>query len=315
MTPPILQIFWSNRFLFLFVMCLTFFVLAIGIFMLPARATVRSSIEIGSTAVYERQEPFDDPEVVAKRIPSVYGPAALLAMATKGISPRILGALEDLRAENIGHSVVMVSTIDPSFEKEAKEYQETIADLIAKELAPRSRALRENIATQLALAAKTFDDLGQQIKDDANEIERIGANIVDLRGQTEKQRQTLAALYQHSGGTLQPIESALVEAQIRELQDQISSQTNVVGNLTRERSDLARDLSATIRQRDLQSEAVADAQFRKNSFDETHISLPPTMAPSSNKRQLSLLLVASVVSLLAGFGTVVMSHNMGTREI
>ena len=109
----------------------------------------------------------------------------------------------------------------------------------------------------------------------------------------------------------------MVEAHIRELHEQISSQTNLVGNLILERSNVTRDLATTRRLLDAQGKAVADAQFEKNGFNETHVSLPsaPMPATESKKRRLSLLLVAFAVSLLAGFGTVVMSHNMGTRKI
>ena len=316
MTAPILQIFWSHRISFLVVMCLTFIVLALVVFTLPTRATVRSSIEIGSAAVGDKHEAFEPPENIAKRIPSVYGPAALLAMANKGVSPLILGALQNPSVESIGRSVVMVSTIDPSLEKEAREFQEITADLVTKELAPRARTLREGIANRLTLASRVADDLKQQIKDDGSEIDRIGALTEDLRGQLEKQRANLAALYQRIA-TAQAGDSAVLEAQIREQREQISSQTNLMGNLILERSDVARDLATMRRLRDTQDKAVADAQFEKDSFNETRISLPPALMPAtkSKKRRLSLLLVAFVVSLLAGFGTVVMSHNMGTRKV
>jgi hypothetical protein len=317
MTAPILQIFSSHRVSFLVVMCLTFIALAVVIFTLPTRATVRSSIEIGSAAVGDKQEAFEPPENVARRIPSIFGPAALRAMASKGASPLILSALQNPSVESIGRSVVIVSTIDPSLEKEAKEFQEITADLVIKELAPRGRALRESIATRIALATKASDSLEQQMKDDANEIERISALTDDLRGQLERQRTSLATLYQRTGTALQPGESSMVEAHIRELHEQISSQTNLIGNLILERSDVTRDLATTRRLRDAQAKAVADAQFEKASFSETHISLPPAIMPAAEpaKRRLSLLLVAFAVSLLAGFGTVVMFQNMGTRKL
>ena len=100
--------------------------------------TVRSSIEIGSVAVGDRLEAIEPPENIARRIPSVYGPAALLAMANKGVSPATLGALQNPSVESIGRSVVVVSTIDPGHEKEAKEFQDTAADLVIKELGPRA---------------------------------------------------------------------------------------------------------------------------------------------------------------------------------
>ena len=181
MTAPIVQIFWSHRVSFLVAMCLTFVALAFVIFTLPTRVTVRSSIEIGSAAVGDKQEPFEPPENIARRISSVYGPAALLAMANKGVSPLNLGALQNPNVESIGRSIVMVSTVDPGLAKEAGEFQETIADLIIKELAPRERAMRESIATRLALATMASDSLEQQMKDDANEIEQHACHRIRSR--------------------------------------------------------------------------------------------------------------------------------------
>src|SRR5438874_2174883 len=100
MTAPIVQIVWSYRRTFLLVMSLTFTVLAVGIFTLPKRtSTVRSSIEIGSALADDKQEAFEPPEYVAKRISSVLGPTALLIMAKDGTSPSILNALQNPRVE------------------------------------------------------------------------------------------------------------------------------------------------------------------------------------------------------------------------
>lgn len=315
MIAPIWQIFWSHRFSFLFVVSLAFGALALVIFTLPTRATVRSSIEVGSVAVGDKLEAIEPPENISRRIPTVYGPGALLAMANKGVSPAILGALQNPSVESIGRSVVIVSSIDPALEKEAREFQETTANLVIKELAPRTRALREGIETRIALATKAADNLEQQIKDDSNEIDRIGVLADDLRNQLEKQRENLAALYQRTA-TSSAGEKASLEAQIRELHEQLSSQTNLIGRLTLERSQFIRDLAATRRLREAQGKAVADAQFEENGFKETHISLPPALMPAMEptKRRLTLLLVALAVSLLAGIGTVVMSHNLGIRK-
>ena len=318
MTPPIAQIVWSHRRPFLFVMCLTFLVLACVIFTLPERATIRSSIEIGSALVGKKKEAFEPPENITRRIPAVYGPAALLAIAEKETSPSISSALQNPSAESIGNSVVMVNIIDPSLENDAKKFQQTIADLIIKELTPRARALRENITTRISLARKVSENLEQQIKADASEIGRINALSNDLQGQIENQRAHLATLYQRTAAALQPGESATVEAHIRELQAQISTQTNLVANLMRERSDLTRDLAKTQRQYEEQDKAVVDAQFEENSFRETRISLLPALMSAPTRtayRRLNLLLAALAVSVLAGFGTVVLLHNFVARRI
>jgi chorismate mutase len=298
-------------------MCVTFLALALVIFTLPERVTVRSSIEIGSALVGGKQDPFEPPEHVARRIPSVYGPAALQAMAGKGASRSVLTALQNPNVESIGRSVVMVSTIDPSLEKEAEEFQKTSADLVIKDLASRAQALREDIAARVSLAKRASDNLEQQIKEDLHEIDRVTAITDDLRGQVQTERASLAALYQRTGTALQPGESTTIEAHIRELRDHISSQTNLIGNLMRERFDLTNDVAKTRREYQAQSKTITEAQFEQNSFNETRISLPPSSMPASTatSRRISFLLVAFVISVLSGFGTVVLLHNFRMRKL
>src|SRR5260221_12196141 len=266
MIAPVLQILWSQRRLFLIVTSLTFVALAIVIFALPTRATVRSAIEIGSAVVNEKPEPFETPEYVARRVTTVYGPAVLMAMAQKGISPVILNALQNPNIESIGRSVVISSTVDPNVENEAKQFQETIAGQIIKDLEPRARAWREDIASQMSIATKASDNLEQWIKADKDEIKRITALSDDLRGQLENQRTNLAKLYQRAGTPLQPGETTVVEAQIRELNEQIASQTNLIGGLALERSDLIRGLAAVDRLHETQGKATAASKFYQNKF-------------------------------------------------
>lgn len=316
-TTPVLQIVWLHRRAFLAVMCLAFLVLALAIFIvpLPKRVTVRSSIEIGSTVINEKQEPFEPAEHIARRIYNVYGPAALLAMASRGISPSSLSALQDPSVDSIGRTVVMISTIDPLNENEAKVFHETTADLVTKELAPRARALRQDISARIDLATRIFDSLEQQILTDGKEIERIGTLSDDLRDQLQTQRTTLAALYQRTGATLQSGDSSMVEARIRELQEQISSQNALIGNLALERSRLTRELATTRRQSETQAKTIADAKFEQSSFIETHISLPPSLMPvRPASRRLSLLMVALAASVLIAFGTVALLHKVAKER-
>jgi hypothetical protein len=310
MTVPIMQTVWSDRRLFFFMMGLTFLSLAIVIFMLPKRATVRSAIEIG--VINQKLEPLEPPEQVARKIPSLYGPAALLVMGKKGTPPSVLSALQNPNVESIGRFVVMVSTIDPSLENEAKEFQEITADLIIKEQAPRAQTLRASIAAQIASLSEISANLQQQVKDDVHELERLGALTDDLRDQIEKQRANLAELYQRSGTALHSSENVGVENQIRGLREQISSQTNFLSSLGLERSRLTRDLPFTRRLAETQAKAIADARIEQNTLSETRVSLPPALMPATTtlmSRRLGLLLVAFVISVLVGLGTVILRHH------
>src|SRR2546426_3175764 len=123
MTSTMLQIVWLYRRTFVSVMAITFVALAIVIFSQPKLATIRSSVEIGSAVINEKQEPIEPPELVAKLIPSLYAPAALLELASKGTSSLTLSALQSPSVENIGRFIVMTSTVEPNAENEAKEFQ------------------------------------------------------------------------------------------------------------------------------------------------------------------------------------------------
>src|SRR5437868_8896055 len=110
---PILKIMWLYRNPFLVVTFFTFIAMAVAIFSLPQRVMIRSAIEIGSAVINEKQESFDLPEHVARGISTIYGPAALVAMAAKGASPLVLRELQNPSAENIGRSVTIVTVISP----------------------------------------------------------------------------------------------------------------------------------------------------------------------------------------------------------
>jgi hypothetical protein len=297
-------------------MCLTFLVLAIGIFMLPkSRALVRSSIEIGFAIINEKQEPLEPPEQVARRIPSIYAPAVLLAMEKKGTSPSILSMLQNPSVESIGRTLVVISAIDASAENEAKAFQEAISDQVIKEEIPRVQLLRELAARRIASITSASDTLEREIKANAAEIERISALSDDLRGQLEKQRANLATLYQRAGAA-QPGERSTIETEIRELSEQISSQTRLLGILTLERVQFMRDLAETRRQYEPQIEALADAQLAQKMFNETRVSLAPSLLPvATSSRRLSMLLVALTISVLVAFGTVVLLHNVAGRSL
>jgi hypothetical protein len=318
MNAPTLQVLWLHRRLFLGVMCLAFLALAIGVAMLPEpRAIVRSSIELGSAVVNGRQEPIQQPEEVAKRITEIYAPAVVLEMAKKGTSQSVLSAVQNSTAQSFGRNLVVISVIDLRGENEAKEFQEAIAARVIKEQAPRVQLLRDGTAMRIASATKASDELDQQIKAITADIERISAFSDSLRGQIENQRANFPTLYQRAGAAQQSGERSTIEAEIRGLHEQISSQTTLLGTLTLERTHLTRDLASTRRQHEAQIKALGDAQFEQTSFNETRISLPPSLMPATTapSRRRGLLCVALVISVLVGLGTVVLLHNVVERKI
>jgi hypothetical protein len=308
-----LQIVWLYRRTFVSVMAITFVALAIVIFSQPKLATIRSFVEIGSAVINEKQEPIEPPELVAKLIPSLYAPAALLELASKGTSS--LTALQSPSVENIGRFIVMTSTVEPNAENEAKEFQLAIANEIIKRQAARSQVLRDRTAERIASATKISNLLEQEISDNANELRRVSSLSDDLDGQTKNQRNNLAALYKNSSTAQQAAERSTLEAQIRESQEQISSTAKIMESLTLERTQLTRELAATRRQREAQIRTINDAQLELKLFDDTRASSLPSLNMSRNSRWPSLLFVALVLSVLAAFGTVVLLYNNFGRKI
>ena len=304
MTAPILRSIWSRRTLFLGVMGLTFAVLATAIFVMPKRVQIRSSIEIG-TAV-------EAPDLVARRITGVYVPATLLAIAGKAKNPSVLANLQNPNVEGFGSSILIVSTIPPDFESDAKAFQESITDQVIKDLAPRARALRENIASRITLGTKASEKLEQQVKNTAREIERVDTFTSNLQRQLEAPQANLATRDRPASQT---DEVNADQARARELRETISSQWTLAGELALERSRLVRDLTTAERQHSAQMAALVTAQFEQSNFKEPQVSQIPTLMPVKNVwNRPSLLLVALATSILVAFGTVVLVLRITERE-
>ena len=309
LTSPILQIVWSHRRPFLWVVCVGFIALAAVIFMLPTQqlVTVRSSVDIG--VVNEKQDPIEAPDQVVKRITGVYASTALQAMEKKGTPLSVLSALQGSSAEDIGRTVIMTSTIDARAESAATEFQQNIADQIIKGEAPRVQLLTEASAARVASAKQASDKLKQQIDAIVEEIGRLGMLRDDLRSGIESQRAALAALYQRSGTDLQSIDRSAAE-----LSEQIWGQTLLMSSLTLERSNLSRDLISMNDRYEALLKAFADAELQQKMFSESRVSLPPLAMPAAIiSRRPRLLFIAFVVSILIAFGAVVLIHNVAEK--
>jgi hypothetical protein len=159
------------------------------------------------------------------------------------------------------------------------------------------------------------DLLVQEINDDANELRRASSLSDDLQGRTQTQQNKLAALYSGSSTAQQADERPAPEAQIRELQEQISNTEKIMETLTLQRARLTRQLAATRRQREAQSKIIADAQLELKLSNDTRVSSLPTLVPTpNNSRRLNLLFIALIISTLTAFGTVVMLYNNFGRK-
>jgi hypothetical protein len=284
-------------------MALTFAVLATAIFVMPKRVQVRSSIEIG-TAV-------EAPDLVARRITGVYVPTTLLAIAEKTKNPSVLASLQNPNVEGFGSSVLIVSTIPPDLESDAKAFQASIIDQVVKDLAPRARALRENIASRVALGTKASENLERQVKDTSREIERIDVFTSNLQRQSEAHQANLAP---RDPPASQTGETGADQARARELREAIASQSTLAGKLMLERIKLVRDLTTAERQQTAQTATLVSAEFEQTNFKEPQISQMPTLMPVRNVwDRPSLLLIALAISILTAFGAVVLVLRITER--
>jgi hypothetical protein len=316
MADSMLQIIKFHRRLLISILLGTFFVLAIIIFLTPKAYVVRSSIEVGSAVIGNKQDWFEPPDQLAKQIASTYSSTALLAMAQNGLSPGTLVALANLKTQPIGRSVVMLSTVDASQENDAKQFQQNILDQVIKERAPHIKALRDYVVAKIASASRTSANFAEQIKAITDQIESSGARSSDLRKQAEISRAALAAKFQNLGTLQNSDERSAAEAAIRELREQIRGLESSGNDLATERSDLIRRLAEATRQNEEQLKAIDNARNEQRLLTETRVSLPPSLIPiPTGPRRLLLLVAALAVSLLLAFGTAVLLVKLEERKI
>ena len=311
-----LQIIKFHRRLLLLVLLGTFLVLAIAIFLMPKGYVVRSSIEVGSALMGNKQESFEPPDQLAKQITSTYSSAAVLAMAQNGASPGTLVALANLKAQAIGRSVVMLSTIDASRVNDARQFQQIILDQLIKERAPHIKALRDYVAAKITSASRTSANFVEQIKAITDQIESSGARSTDLRKQLEISRVELTAKFQNLGAMQSSDERNAAEATIRELREQIRGIETSGNDLATERSNLIRQLAEANRQNEDQLKAIDNARNEQRLLNETRVSLPPSLIPiPTGPRRLLLLVAALAVSLLLAFATAVLLVKLAERKV
>ncbi|MGY4237933.1 hypothetical protein ACVIIW_006880 [Bradyrhizobium sp. USDA 4449] len=146
-TTTILETLQSFRVTCLSVAGIAFVLLAAAIFIfVQPRSLIRSAIEIGTFSVNGREEPIESPELLAKRIPAVYVPAALGALAKNSAQLSTLGALQNSSADSIGQTVTIQTNVDPAAAEEAKAFHQKVIDQIVEEEAQRPRARSRGLA-------------------------------------------------------------------------------------------------------------------------------------------------------------------------
>ncbi|MCG2671587.1 hypothetical protein ACFPFP_32120 [Bradyrhizobium sp. GCM10023182] len=315
-TVAILGTLRSFRVTFLSVAGATFVVLAAAIIIsVQPSSLVRSAIEVGTFATNDGEVPLEPPELLAKRIPAVYLPAAITALAKSGVQASTLGALQNSSAESIGQTVSMRSIVNPAAVAEAKELQQKIIDQIMDEESNRSDVLREAAALRTVLWKETSDEIDRQIADYGKIMDRLSGLLPEAESLLRaRQLERGAALQQRAAA--QAEDGNKTTADIDGLRKEIANQLDLLAVLSEERAQSTRDVTMLRARHDVLAANLIEAQIAARAFKGTRVTLAPEAMPIPvGAKRSSLLFIAAVASILIAFGSIAFLHNFAvTRD-
>ncbi len=148
-----------------------FLILASAILLqVKPQAVLRSAIEVGSVNIGGKDEFFEPPDLLGRRISTVYSPAALLEMSQQGVSSRVPTKLEDVIVETAGSTLGLKSVVEHDLESPSKELHQRILDKIVEDSGWRMQLMRKSLAQRISLAQKSIASLQQQIVSDTNAL-------------------------------------------------------------------------------------------------------------------------------------------------
>jgi hypothetical protein len=308
-TPPPRTIRLHLR-IFLLVLLGTFLILAVAVALPGKNFVVKSSIEVASGLVNDRWDAIEPIDQVAKQISSVYASAALLELAQKGVSISDLGVLQNFRVEPVGRSIVLSNFGSASLAGVAKEFQELVLSRTIKDRAALTNAIRAGLDIKIETARRTFQELNAQSKAIADEIEESKRRSESIRVQLATSQSDLSSKFQRTGSIMNEEARAGLEAEIRELRDQISIQQGLAKEISTERSRVTRDLADIRGKAEEQARITEISERDKQALSETRTTLAPSLIPLPLGRpRLYFFLAAFAVSILLAFGTVVLLNR------
>jgi len=291
--------------IFLGALGLTFLSLAVAIFVLiKPLVTVRSIVEIGFVFVQTRESNIEEPEAVVRLITAKYAPEALSAMVNKGVPAAVTNALATSTAENAGRSVMIVSTIDPAAENQAKEFQQKIIDQILQEETKRAQLVRERLRSRIGVTEKAVANLRQE----ADALVRTADDVDNVLADAKARKDELTGTSERTRGNSAPPAPS---------PDGLGhTSTRTIEDLTLERAKLAQHLVRTRHQLDDRTRNIARARYSLESIREAIVSQQPQLVSGSpNAQRLNLLFVALVTSILLAIGAIALVRELdGTKS-
>jgi hypothetical protein len=301
--------------LFLSIALVTFVILSAAILITPQRYTVTSSIELASAIQDGRLKPIEPPAEVAKQITDVYLASASSALAGKGASPAALAAVQNLRVEAVGRSVVMRGRANPKFANIYKEIQQTIVDQMIKDEAPLLQTIRGLLDIKLNSARNTSDELQKQITAITTELADTATSSNYLNQRSKQRQAELATIRQHD--TSESGDHKSVEPEIRELHDWMgrsaSASASAIVAITR--ANYFNSL-ATLRHQDQeQRKIIADTAQEQKMLSDARVLHAPIVAPiPDGSRKLYMFAAAFVASILFAFGATILLCRLRSQQ-
>lgn len=315
LTESVLESLWLYRRIFFAVALGIFAILTLIIFLIPKDFTIRSSIEIGATLLNDKLEPLENPEQLARQISASYLTGALLAAAQKGATPQTLITLQNTKAEAVGRAILLQGVTETSLQAESKDFQQTIIDQVIKDRIPFMQGLRDGFSIRTESARRSAAAIEQQTNLITERLKDSEVRSKRIQKLIETFRADLAAKYQRAVAAPNPAERANVEAEIRELRDQLASAESVDREITADGTRTIRDIADLARLKEEQLRVMALSERDQRMTTDTRMLLAPSLVPLPIKPpRVYMLLAALVVSCLIALGIVVLLYNRAQRR-
>ncbi|MDE5444678.1 hypothetical protein GWG65_25150 [Bradyrhizobium sp. CSA207] len=304
----------SVRLTFLYVAGTTFVLLAAATFIfVNPRSLVRSAIEVGTFSFDGKEEPIESPEMLAKRIPAVYVPAALAIAEKNGAQRSTQDAFQNSSADSIGQTVSIQTVVDPAAAEQAKAFHQKIIDQIVGEEGKRSGFVREAAALRTVLLKQISDGVDQQIADYGKMLDRLDGLLPEAEASLRARQLERGSEPQRATTHAEGDNKASPEFDGR--RKEITGYLQLLGALSEDRAQSSHDLTVLRARRDSLAFALLEAQIATRAFKSTRITLAPEVMPQPvGAKRFSLLVIAAVASILIAFGALAFLHSFVVKN-
>jgi hypothetical protein len=223
--------------------------------------------------------------------------------------------LQKTRADAVGRAILLQAVAEASLENESKDFQQKIIEEVIKDRIPFIQGTRDGFNVKIESARRGAAALQEQANLITRHLDNAAARSQGLQKQIDAFRTDLADRYQRAAATQNPADRAIIEAEIRELREEIASGTTVDREVTADRSNSIRDLAEITRLKEEQIRTLGLAERDQRMTTDTRVLLAPSLVPLPIRPpRIYLLLAALLVSCLLALGIVVFLYSRAERQ-